>query len=145
LKNRTKNIIEVVEDYDEQMEDVECYPGKLNQTFMNILNNGIYAVTHKKIYKEGEVPTLTIKTRKEGDQVKIHLIDNGMGMDEITKKKMFDPFFTTKDVGEGTGLGMSIVFKIIEKHNGKIEVNSEIGKGTEFIITLPMLQPTEFS
>ena len=145
LKNKTKNAIEVVEDYDDQLDEVECYPGKLNQTFMNILNNGIYAVSHKKAYHDDEKPTITIKTRQEGSMVKVHLMDNGIGMDEKTRKKLFEPFFTTKDVGEGTGLGMSIVFKIVEKHNGKIEVNSELGKGTEFIITLPMRQPTEFS
>ncbi|MGB0176219.1 MAG: sensor histidine kinase, partial [Owenweeksia sp.] len=141
LRNKTKDLIEVETDFDQSIPDIECYPGKLNQVFMNVLTNGIYAVNAKR-YEEGEKPTLTLKTMKaEGNRVSIHLIDNGIGMDETTKKKMFEPFFTTKDVGEGTGLGMSIVFKIIEKHNGSIAVNSEPGKGTEFIITLPMSQP----
>ena len=61
-------------------------------------------------------------------------------MDEHTKKKLFEPFFTTKDVGEGTGLGLSIVYNTINKHNGAIEVNSELGKGAEFIIKLPLIQ-----
>ncbi len=141
LRNKTKDIIEVETEYDESIPEIECYPGKLNQVFMNILSNGIYAVDAKR-YEKGEKPRLTIKTKKaEGNKVAVHLIDNGIGMDDTTKKKMFDPFFTTKDVGEGTGLGMSIVFKIIEKHKGTIAVNSEPGKGTEFIITLPMSQP----
>lgn len=143
LKSKLKDGIEIVKDFDENLPKIDCYPGKLNQVFMNILNNGIYAVTHKQ-YPEGELPTLTLKTRMNGEKASVHLIDNGIGMDEATKKKIFDPFFTTKDVGEGTGLGMSIVYKIIEKHGGTMTVNSELGKGTEFIITLPLRQPNEF-
>ncbi|HAD97580.1 MAG TPA: hypothetical protein DCG19_09245 [Cryomorphaceae bacterium] len=141
LRNKTKDLIDIETDYEPGLPEIECFPGKLNQVFMNILSNGIYAVNAKR-YEEGEQPKLTIKTRKtEGSRVSVYLGDNGIGMDEATKKKIFEPFFTTKDVGEGTGLGMSIVFKIIEKHNGTIAVNSEPGKGTEFIITLPMSQP----
>lgn len=144
LRSKLKDGIEVIKDFDPDLPQIECYPGKLNQVFMNILNNGIYAVSHKE-YPEGEVPALTVKTRLNQDTVDVHLMDNGIGMDEETKKKMFDPFFTTKDVGEGTGLGMSIVYKIIEKHGGSLKVNSELGVGTEFIITLPLQQPNEFS
>jgi signal transduction histidine kinase len=61
-------------------------------------------------------------------------------MDENTKKKLFEPFFTTKDVGEGTGLGMSIAYNTINKHNGQIKVTSEIGVGTDFILILPLIQ-----
>lgn len=143
LRSKFKDGIEVVKDFEDTLPKIDCYPGKLNQVFMNILNNGIYAVSHKQ-YPEGEAPTVTLKTRLVGDKVNVHLIDNGIGMDEATKKKIFDPFFTTKDVGEGTGLGMSIVYKIIEKHGGAMTVNSELGKGTEFIITLPLRQPNEF-
>lgn len=143
LQSKIKEGIKVVKDFDENLPKIDCYPGKLNQVFMNILNNGIYAVSHKN-YEEDEVPTLTLKTQMNGNMASVHLIDNGIGMDEATKKKIFDPFFTTKDVGEGTGLGMSIVYKIIEKHGGNMTVNSELGKGTEFIITLPLSQPNEF-
>ena len=144
LRSKLKDGVEVIKDFDPDLPQIECYPGKLNQVFMNILNNGIYAVSHKQ-YPEGEEPALTIKTRLNKDMVDVHLMDNGIGMDEETKKKMFDPFFTTKDVGEGTGLGMSIVYKIIEKHGGTLKVNSEPGVGTEFIITLPLQQPNEFA
>ena len=144
LRSKLKDGIEIVKDFDPDLPQIDCYPGKLNQVFMNILNNGIYAVNHKA-YAEGELPTLTIKTKLNGTTAKVHLIDNGIGMDETTKKKMFDPFFTTKDVGEGTGLGMSIVYKIVEKHGGTMKVNSEPGVGTEFVITLPLQQPNEFS
>ena len=145
LRNKTKDLIEVIEDYDPKVGEIDCYPGKLNQTFMNILNNGIYAVNEKE-YEGDEKPTITIRTEKENSEwVNIYLGDNGIGMDENTKKKIFEPFFTTKDVGEGTGLGMSIVFKIIERHGGSLTVNSEPGKGTEFKISLPVIQPNEFA
>ncbi len=145
LRNKTKDLIEIKKEFDPNLRDIECFPGKLNQAFMNILNNSIYAVNAKH-YEEGEKPTLTLKTRLVDEEfVAVHLIDNGIGMDEETKKKLYEPFFTTKEVGEGTGLGMSIVFKIIEKHGGRIELNSEAGKGTEFILFLPMRQPSEFA
>jgi signal transduction histidine kinase len=116
---------------------VEGYGGKLNQVFMNILTNSIYALYKKPDSPEGRF--IWVKTYMKGDShVVISLKDNGTGMDKETKAKIFDPFFTTKDVGEGTGLGLSIVFKIIEVHNGSIEVNSETGVGTQFLITLPV-------
>ena len=142
LRSKTNELINIEKDYQEDLPLIECYPGKLNQVFMNILNNAIYAVTAKK-YEDGEKPTLTLKAVMDNNNVFVHLADNGIGMDGNTQKRLFEPFFTTKDVGEGTGLGMSIVFKIIQKHNGKIHINSELGKGTEFIITLPLRQPKE--
>jgi len=71
----------------------------------------------------------------------ISIKDTGPGMNEQVKHRIFEPFFTTKAVGEGTGLGMAIVFKIVEEHNGKIEVFSQPGKGAEFVITLPHVHP----
>jgi signal transduction histidine kinase len=99
---------------------------------MNILNNGIQAIPEER--KDGEI---TIYTEEEDNQVVIRLKDNGVGIPEDIKNRIWEPFFTTKPVGVGTGLGMSITFGIIEKHNGKIELFSEVGKGTEFVITLP--------
>ncbi len=143
LRSKFNDGIKIDQEFDAELPQIECYPGKLNQVFMNILNNAIYAVTHKT-YNDPESALVTIKTKKLENTVTIHLIDNGVGMDEQTKKKIFDPFFTTKDVGEGTGLGMAIVYKIIQKHGGSLTVDSELGKGTEFIITLPLRQPNEF-
>ncbi len=117
---------------------VECYPGKLNQVFLNMMSNAIHAV-HKR-WKGEPGGKLEIRTWNDENQVYISLADNGTGMDEQTRKKLFEPFFTTKDVGEGTGLGMSIAYNTIRKHNGHIEVKSEIGAGTEFIISLPINQ-----
>lgn len=115
---------------------IECYPGKLNQVFLNIISNGMQAIASKFKGEQGGV--LTITTERKDDNLLIRFADNGIGMDENTKKKVFEPFFTTKDVGEGTGLGMSIVYNTVNKHNGKIELTSELGKGTEFVISIPI-------
>jgi signal transduction histidine kinase len=116
---------------------VECYAGKLNQVFMNILTNAIYALLKDK--QEDKVPTIWVKTwLRDPENVTISIRDNGPGMSPEVKAKIFEPFFTTKQVGDGTGLGLSIVFKIIEVHSGSIQVNTELGKGTEFLITLPV-------
>ncbi len=117
---------------------IECYPGKLNQVFLNIMSNAIYAI-HKRWNKE-EGGKLTVETKTEGNNFIVAISDNGTGMTEETRKKIFEPFFTTKEVGEGTGLGMSIVYNTIHKHNGAIAINSEVGLGTTFEITLPVSQ-----
>jgi len=120
--------------------EIDCFPGKLNQVFMNILNNGIQAIAQKKPIAEQECITISTCDTPDGF-MKISIKDTGIGMTEEVKHRIYEPFFTTKEVGEGTGLGMSIVFKIIAEHNGKIEINSEPGKGAEFIITLPHIHP----
>lgn len=116
---------------------VECYPGKLNQVFLNMISNAAHAITERFGSEPGG--ELTITTYQSDDNVCISLKDNGVGMDAETQKKIFEPFFTTKDVGEGTGLGMSIVYNTLNKHNGKVDLKSEVGVGTEFIITLPIV------
>lgn len=136
VKNSLNDRINIVKNYG-NIPIVECYPGKLNQVFLNIITNGVQAIKAK--YGEERGGEFTISTSSNEDSVIISLKDNGTGMDEETKKKVFEPFFTTKDVGEGTGLGMSIAYNTINKHNGKIDILSEPGIGTEFIITLPII------
>jgi len=132
LRNKTKGKIEITKHYDDSMNDIECYPGQLNQVFMNILNNAVQAMPEEK--KDGEI---TIYTEEEIEQVHVRIKDNGIGIPDEIKNRIWEPFFTTKEVGVGTGLGMSITYGIVEKHGGKIDLVSEVGKGTEFIITLP--------
>lgn len=132
LRNKTKNRIKISKYYDENMSQIDCYPGQLNQVFMNILNNGIQAIPEER--KDGEIKLYTEETE---DRVIVRLTDNGVGIPEKIKNRIWEPFFTTKAVGVGTGLGMSITYGIIEKHKGRIELNSEEGKGTEFAIYLP--------
>ncbi len=113
---------------------IECFPGKLNQVFMNTFNNAIHAIEETKVGG-----TLTISSYVvDEDHIAVSVQDTGIGMTPETKAKIFEPFFTTKDVGQGTGLGMSIVFTIIESHKGRIEIETEYGKGTKIIFTIPM-------
>jgi len=108
---------------------IKCYPNMLNQVFMNILINAC-----QSIEKNGEI---TIKTVFENNKLTVKIKDSGKGIapDKITK--IFTAGYTTKGVGVGTGLGLAISEKIIQKHNGKIVVNSELEHGSEFIITIP--------
>ncbi len=136
LNSAMKGKIDIVKNYDD-IAFIECYAGKLNQLFMNILSNAIQVLNTNPASKP---PKITITTLKVDNNVIITIEDNGAGMNSETKKKIFEPFFTTKNVGEGTGLGLSIVFSIIEKHKGNIEVESELGIGTKFIISIPISQ-----
>ena len=113
---------------------LNCYPGKINQVLMNLINNGIQAIKAKELQDNESV---MITTTDQPENITIEITDTGIGMSDEIKQRIFEPFFTTKDVGEGTGLGLSIVFGIIEDHHGTIDVQSEPGKGTTFIITLP--------
>ncbi len=131
LQSQIKDRIKVRKDYGD-FEEIECFPNKLNQVIMNILTNSIQAIDGK-----GEI---LIQTVSSDIGIKIIIKDNGKGMTLEVKNHIFEPFFTTKEVGKGTGLGLSISFGIIEQHNGNIDVISESGKGTEFIISLPRTQ-----
>lgn len=133
VRNTLPDNLVVVKDLG-NLPKVECMPGKINQVFMNLVSNAVQAIKSKDVQAQEEF--LTIRSWYNNQQVFISIKDSGTGMSEEVKHRIFEPFFTTKDIGEGTGLGLSIVFSIIEKHKGHIEVVSEVGKGTEFIITL---------
>ena len=130
LNNKYKNRITVIKNYSPDTPKIEAYGGQLNQVFMNILDNAQDAMA--------ETGTLTINVDKVGENVKIEFIDTGSGIPEENLKKVFDPFFTTKAVGKGTGLGMSISYRVIKDHNGTINVESTVGVGTKFTIVLPI-------
>jgi signal transduction histidine kinase/HAMP domain-containing protein len=138
LRSQYKDHIEIIKEYG-VLPLVECHAGQINQVFMNILSNAIQAI-------EG-TGSIRIKTSSkassEGEAVIISIKDSGKGMTAEVRNRIFEPFFTTKDVGKGTGLGLSISFGVIEKHNGTLEVQSELGRGAEFIITLPVSQPSD--
>lgn len=136
LNNSIRDIMDLKKSYSD-LPKIECYPGKLNQVFMNILNNAAQAIKSNPQQKDKGV--IEISTRQLSDtHIEIKISDNGPGMPEEVRKKIFEPFFTTKPVGEGTGLGLSIVYNIIRNHQGTVEVESETGVGTTFIITLPV-------
>lgn len=134
LRSEIKHKASVVKDF-KAVENINCFPGKLNQVFVNLLSNSVHAIERKGL--SSEQGTIHIKLGQDNNNIYISIKDNGAGMDENTRNRIFEPFFTTKSVGEGTGLGMSIVLGIINDHNGKIEVQSSVNVGTEIIITLP--------
>lgn len=145
--NDNRPAIEVVKNYGD-LPEIKCYPGQINQVFMNILANAIDTLDEKsqsKTFEELEENhnCITIVTGISEDKknVRIKIMDNGMGIPKSVKEKIFEQGFTTKKVGKGTGLGMAIAQEIItEKHCGKITCSSELGQGTEFVITLPCLE-----
>ena len=132
LRSSFSKQIEIVTNL-EKVPNIECYPGKLNQVFLNILSNALYAINKKGSSTNNK---LIISTFEKEGQIYATFEDSGIGMTPDVKGKIFEPFFTTKNVGEGTGLGMSIVFKIIESHHAHLEVESELGKGTKITIIL---------
>ncbi|MBC7972714.1 MAG: HAMP domain-containing histidine kinase [Verrucomicrobia bacterium] len=135
---------------------VECYPGLLNQVFMNILINAIDALEESMVADpqltvsgiqthdgqqavHSKQPTITIQTESLGQSVAIRIADNGLGVSQAVQQRLFDPFFTTKPVGKGIGLGLSISYQIVtEKHRGQLVCRSILGQGSEFCIEIPV-------
>jgi signal transduction histidine kinase len=140
LKNQKINHnISVIKEYG-NLPLFDCYPGLLNQVFMNLLSNAIDALEELAVHSQTtRNPQISIRTELTDDQqVVIRIADNGTGIPEEAQKRLFDPFFTTKPVGQGTGLGLSICYQIIvEKHRGQINCVSTLGQGSEFIIKIP--------
>lgn len=115
---------------------VECLGGKINQVFLNIINNGLQAFA---TWPDKKNRVFEIRSWRDGDRVYFQFKDNAGGMDDEALNKIFDPFFTTKDVGRGTGLGMSISYKIIQSHDGNIDIQSEKGTGSVITLNLPIV------
>ena len=117
---------------------IQADPAQLVQVFVNLLNNAADAMA--------EGGTITITTRFfKGRAVEIDIADTGRGIEKENLGKLFTPFFTTKPIGKGTGLGLSIVYGIIKMHRGQIQVSSQVGKGTTFTVTLPIIPPKTVS
>jgi len=139
--NESRPAIEIITEYG-NLPKVECFPGQLNQVFMNLLANAIDALEESNQGRsfrdiQANPNRITIRTTLEHNYVKICIADNGIGMTEAVKQRIFDHLFTTKNVGKGTGLGLAIARQIVvEKHGGQINVKSEVGKGTEFAIAI---------
>jgi two-component system, NtrC family, sensor kinase len=133
-KNLLKNKIEIVKEF-AVVPKIKCSPSQINQVFLNIITNAVHAMPEGR-----EQPgKITLRTALEGkDQVRIEIADNGVGIPEDVLPKIFDPFFTTKEIGKGTGMGLSISYKIIQEHGGRILVDTEAGIGTVFSILLPI-------
>jgi signal transduction histidine kinase len=134
LQSEIKNKIEVQKNY-QPIPLVACNAGEISQVFTNILTNAIYAIDGK-----GDITISTGLVKEDASKVFISIKDTGTGIPEHIVKRIFDPFFTTKPLGKGVGLGLSISYNIIEKHHGSLDVLSEQGKGSEFIIKIPIQQ-----
>ena len=134
MEPRFKNGIGIERDYG-TLPRIRCYAGQLNQVFLNLLMNACDAMQDRG--------TIRIRTRPRPDGVRLEFHDDGPGISEPERSRIFDPFFTTKPVGEGTGLGLSLSHGIIERHGGRIAVESEPGAGTNFVIDLPLVAMSE--
>jgi two-component system NtrC family sensor kinase len=110
----------------------------IQQVIFNLLSNAYWAIQEKPGHKGG---TITIRTCYilEENKIELYVSDSGIGIAQENLGKIFDPFFTTKASGEGTGLGLPIVYNIVQQHNGSIEVQSELGTGTTFKVSLPVI------
>lgn len=128
VNNEIKYKAKVIKEYGE-IPPVRCLASQLNQVFMNLLVNAAHAIAEQGL--------ITIRTRRVEDEVWVEIGDTGCGISPENLNRIFDPFFTTKPVGKGTGLGLSLAYGIIQKHQGSIEVESEVGKGTTFRVRLP--------
>jgi signal transduction histidine kinase len=128
-QNQIKQGIELVRQY-QDLPLVRCLPDEINQVWTNLIHNAIQAMDRKG--------TLTIGLRQEGGNALVSIGDTGCGIPPELRQKIFDPFFTTKGTGEGTGLGLDIVRKIVDKHGGRILVESEVGRGSTFTVSLPI-------
>lgn len=112
---------------------IECLPSELNQVYMNLLLNAGHAIADRG--------NIVVSTGVDGDEVWVEFQDDGAGISADLRQRIFDPFFTTKPVGSGTGLGLSISYGIINKHHGRIDLDSTIGEGSRFRVVLPIRQP----
>ncbi|MEW6313820.1 MAG: PAS domain S-box protein [Pseudomonadota bacterium] len=136
VHNDLKYKARVVKEYGD-VPEIECIMSQLNQVFMNMLVNAGHAIEdHGK-----EQGVIALRTGCQGNEVWVAISDTGKGIAPENLKRIFDPFFTTKPVGKGTGLGLSLSYGIVQKHHGRIEVESEVGKGTTFKVILPIRQP----
>ncbi len=130
--NEIKYKCEVVREFGHPP-DVECVASQLNQVFLNMVVNAGHAIAERG--------RIVVRTGHRGEQAWVEFEDNGCGMAPEVQQRIFEPFFTTKPVGQGTGLGLSLSYGIVHKHHGRIEVDSELGRGTRFRIWLPLKQP----
>ena len=127
--------IDIVYDFDPAAGDIICDKTEIEQVLLNLLRNAAQAMADSP---DAEKPRITVRVRRDGESVRIEVVDNGPGMDEATRKRIFEPFFTTKEVGVGTGLGLSVSYFIItDQHKGFMNVESSPGHGARFVIRLP--------
>ena len=134
-RNEYKYIAQV-ETHFGALPDVVCNIGELNQVFLNLIVNAAHAV--QQAGRDSASGRIVITTESDDTMVRVHVHDNGCGIPDSIRERIFDPFFTTKEVGKGTGQGLAITRSIVEKHAGRIELQSDPGEGTRFTLVLPI-------
>lgn len=132
--NEIKYKAEVVKDY-AGLPEIECIASQINQVFMNLLVNAAFAIEERGI--------ITLRTGFDADEVWVEVEDTGVGIRPEHLARIFEPFFTTKPIGKGTGLGLSLAYGIVQRHHGRLDVRSELGRGTTFRVSLPKTRTTE--
>ncbi|MDO8767112.1 MAG: ATP-binding protein [Burkholderiaceae bacterium] len=133
VNNEVKYKADLVKDYGD-IPEVQCMPSQINQVVMNLVVNAAHAMGAQR----GKI---TVRTGVAGDKVWFEVADTGSGIAKEVLPRIFDPFYTTKPVGQGTGLGLSLSYGIVQKHHGSIDVQTEMTKGSTFRVTLPLKQP----
>jgi signal transduction histidine kinase len=135
-KIRESGKITIVKDYDESLPMIPAHPAELNQVWTNLIDNAIHAMP--------DGGTLTVRTSREDGWVLVEICDTGIGVPAEMQQKIFEPFFTTKPVGQGTGLGLDISYRVItQRHGGDLRVKSRPGD-TRFQVRLPLTEPPSF-
>jgi len=132
VNNELKYKAEVVREF-AVLPQVQCIPSQINQVVMNLLINAAHAID--------QFGVITLRCGQAGDWVWVEVQDTGKGIEPPLLKRIYDPFFTTKPVGQGTGLGLTLSYNILQKHHGRFEVHSEPGQGSRFRFWLPVRQP----
>ncbi len=139
-RNEWKYVAELTVDLDPEAGLVSCFEGDIKQVVLNLIVNAAHAVDERRRQQGTEaLGSITVATRRDGEEIRIMVSDDGTGMDEATQRRIFDPFFTTKAVGKGTGQGLSLAHTtVVKKHQGRLEVESAPGKGSTFAVVLPV-------
>ncbi len=138
-RNEWKYVADLETDFDLQLPQVPCLPGEFNQVILNLIINAAHAIADVVGKNSGTKGRIIISTRRQGDWAEIRVDDTGTGIPESARGRIFDPFFTTKPVGKGSGQGLAIAHSVIvDKHGGTLAFETELGRGTTFIIRLPL-------
>jgi len=137
-RNEYKYVAEVIEDLAD-IPHVTCHAGEINQVFINLIVNAAHAIADN-LSSNGELGKITIQTRKKDGNVLVSISDSGCGIPEENMNNIFEPFFTTKEVGKGTGQGLAVVHSAMAKLGGEVSVESRVGEGTTFFLTIPIEQ-----
>lgn len=141
-RNEWKYVADLTLDLDPDLPPVPCYLGEFNQCILNLVVNAAHTIGDVVKKDPGSKGAIVVRTRRDGDFADIRVSDTGAGIPDSVRPHIFEPFFTTKDVGKGTGQGLTIVYSnVVQKHGGKVTFETEVGKGTTFIIRLPLTAP----